>query len=182
MKGQTTFYVQYNYGPETFKGIKFTDQQNAYSELFTNFSDLIGGGAWVFKARTLARFEDPAISADQLSIGINGTIKPIDRLVIEPRFNHFSLKDTDGNELSSGYVFRTRTEYQFTRELYFRLIVQYNDFSQRLDIEPLLTYKLNPFSVFFIGSTHGSVDNLNKGNFVQAVRQYFMKFQYLFRI
>jgi len=153
-----------------------------YSELFTKFSDVIGGGAWVFKARTLARFEDPIISADQLSIGVNGTIKPIDRLVIEPRFNHFSLKKTNGEELSSGYVFRTRTDYQFTRELFIRLVVQYNDFSQRLNIEPLLTYKLNPFSVFFIGSTHGSVDNLNDGNFVQADRQYFMKFQYLFRI
>ena len=122
------------------------------------------------------------ISADQLSIGVNGTIKPIDRLVIEPRFNHFSLKDTDGNELSSGYVFRTRTDYQFTRELFIRLVIQYNDFDQRLNFEPLLTYKLNPFSVFFIGSTHGSVDNFNNGNFVQADRQFFMKFQYLFRI
>ncbi|TFB13834.1 hypothetical protein E3V33_00695 [Candidatus Marinimicrobia bacterium MT.SAG.4] len=182
MKGQTTAFISYNYGPETFKGRKFTDQQNFYSELFTNFSNVIGGGAWMFRARTLARFEDPVISADVLSIGINGTIKPFDRLVIEPRFNHFSLKDTDGNELSSGYVFRTRTDYQFTREFFFRLVVQYNDFSQRLDIEPLLTYKINPFSQFFIGSTHGSVDNLDNGNFVQADRQYFMKFQYLFRI
>jgi len=182
MKGQTTAYIQYNYGPETFKGIKFTDQQNMFSELFTNFSDIIGGGGWVFKARTIARNENPVISADQISIGINGTIKPTDRLVIEPRFNHFSLKDTDGNELSNGYVFRMRTDYQFTRELFIRLVVQYNDFSQRLNIEPLLTYKLNPFSVFFIGSTHGSVDNLNNGNFVQEDRQFFMKFQYLFRI
>jgi len=180
MKGQTTAYIQYNYGPETFKGKKFTDQQNAFAELFTKFSDVIGGGGWVFKARTIARSD--TISADELSFGVSGTIKPIDRLVIEPRFNHFSLKDTDGNELSSGYVFRVRTDYQFTRELFIRLIVQYNDFSQRLNIEPLLTYKLNPFSVFFIGSTHGSVDNLNNGNFVQEDRQFFMKFQYLFRI
>ena len=182
MKGQTNAYVQYVYGPETFKGKKFTDQQNAYGEIFTKFTDLIGGGFWVFRGRTIARNETVPFSADVMEIGINGTIKPMDRLVIEPRFNHFKLQDTKGNELSSGYVFRARTEYQFTKELFLRFVVQYNDFSQRLDIEPLLTYKINPFSVFFIGSTHGSVDYLNDGNFVQADRQYFMKFQYLFRI
>ena len=182
MKGQTNAYVQYVYGPETFKGKKFTDQQNAYGEIFTKFTDLIGGGFWVFRGRTIARNETVPFSADVMEIGINGTIKPMDRLVIEPRFNHFKLQDTKGNELSSGYVFRARTEYQFTKELFLRFVVQYNDFSQRLDIEPLLSYKINPFSVFFVGSTHGSVDYLNDGNFVQADRQYFMKFQYLFRI
>ena len=39
-----------------------------------------------------------------------------------------------------------------------------------------------PMLLAFTGSTHGSVDNLNNGNFVQTDRQYFMKFQYLFRI
>ena len=184
MKGQTTAFLSYTYGPETFKGKKFTDQQNVYAELFTKFSDVIGGGGWMFKARTLARSADPVISADQLSIGVNGTIKPIERLVIEPMYEHFSLKDRDGNKLSSGYVFRARSDYQFTKELFIRIVVQYNDFNQRLDIEPLMTYKLNPFSVFFIGSTHGSFDDANiRGlDFVQADRQYFMKFQYLFRI
>ncbi|MCH7619783.1 MAG: carbohydrate binding family 9 domain-containing protein [Candidatus Marinimicrobia bacterium] len=182
MKGQTTVYVQYTYGPETFKGKKFTDQQNAYGEIFTKFTDLIGGGFWVFTGRTIARNEAVPFSADVMEFGINGTIKPFDRLVIEPKLNHFKLQDTQGNELSNGYVFRARTEYQFTKELFLRLVVQYNDFSQRLNIEPLLTYKINPFSVFFVGSTHGSVDNLNNGNFVQTDRQYFMKFQYLFRI
>ena len=43
--------------------------------------------------------------------------------------------------LFAGYVLRTRTNLQFTRELFLRVVVQYNDFSQRLDVEPLLTYK-----------------------------------------
>ena len=30
MKGQTIFFIQYNNGPETLKGIKFRDQQNMY--------------------------------------------------------------------------------------------------------------------------------------------------------
>ena len=34
-----------------------------------------------------------------------------------------------------------------------RLVVQYNDFSERLNIEPLLTYKINPFTKFYIGLT-----------------------------
>ncbi|MCK4573534.1 MAG: hypothetical protein KAU36_04140 [candidate division Zixibacteria bacterium] len=41
--------------------------------------------------------------------------------------------------------------------------MQYNDFSERLDIEPLLTYRVNPFTKFYIGMTSGYryYDNTN---------------------
>ena len=122
------------------------------------------------------------ILADQISVNYNLTIKPIDRLVIQPSLNSINLQDIDKNELRDGFIFRTRTEYQFTKELFLRVVVQYNDFIRRLDIEPLLTYKINPFSMFFIGSTHRASDLNPTNEFIQSDRQIFMKFQYLFRV
>ena len=182
LRGQTTVFLRIARGPELFRGIKFTDQQHIFTEVTTQFSDLIQGGIWIERRRTIARFKDPLISADQLRWGFTGTIKPVNRLVIESELESLDLKDLDGNELINGYVFRTRTEYQISKEMFFRFVVQYNDFSKRMNIEPLLTYKINPFSVFFIGSTHSSEESVLTGDFIQSERQFFMKFQYLFRI
>ena len=183
-KGQTDLFIQAGIGPETFKGREFNDQWTTFYRVSSNYFDFIGFSAYVFQGLLIARFTDSPEPADISNYGFNATIKPMERLVIEPNFDHFDVIATESRERRIGYIFRTRTDYQFTKELFFRVVVQYNDFNRRLDLEPLLTYKINPFSQFFIGSTNRSFDDAsNKGlDFVQADRQYFMKFQYLFRI
>ena len=184
LKGQTSLFAQYGIGPETFRGRKFNDQWTAFFRVNSNYLDEIGFSAYFPRGLLIARFSDPIQNGDITNYGFSATIKPIDRLVIEPNLDIFKLVTVETKDISEGYIFRTRADYQFTKELFVRLVVQYNDFNRRLDLEPLLTYKINPFSQFFIGSTHGSFDDAsNRGlNFVQADRQYFMKFQYLFRI
>jgi hypothetical protein len=36
---------------------------------------------------------------------------------------------------------RTRFSYQSTREMFLRFVVQYDDFEQRLDVDPLLKFQ-----------------------------------------
>jgi len=183
-KGQTSLFTQYGIGPETFRGRKFVRQWTWFNRINSNYLDEIGFSVYFFRGVLVARFSNPIQNGEITNYGFSATIKPIDRLVIEPNFDRFKLVTVETKDVSDGYIFRTRTDYQFTKELFIRFVVQYNDFNRRLDLEPLLTYKINPFSQFFIGSTHGSFDNADDGklDFVQADRQYFMKFQYLFRI
>lgn len=87
-----------------------------------------------------------------------------------------------------GYIARTRVGYQFTRKFFMRTVVQYNDFSESLEIDPLITYKINAFTALHVGSTHdfdrfdhpGQPDDPSRF-FRQSSRQFFFKFQYLFR-
>jgi len=73
--------------------------------------------------------------------------------------------------------------YQLTRELFLRLVVQYNDFSKGIDFDPLLTYRLNAFTAFFIGSTLDyQSDFENVSGYKLSSRQYFLKFQYLYQL
>ena len=181
LKGQTTVYFDYGENPSTFGGVRFDDQWFSTFRVTSNFSNRLSGSFNMFRTRTFSRTDTP-ILADQTSVRYKLTLKPIDRLVIEPSLNSFNLKDVAGNELSDGFIFRTRTDYQFTKELFIRVVVQYNDFSRQLNIEPLLTYKINPFSMFFIGSTHRASDLNPTATFIQTDRQYFIKFQYLFRM
>lgn len=67
--------------------------------------------------------------------------------------------------------------------------MQYNDFSERLDIEPLLTYRVNPFTKFYIGMTsdyryynNTNYTELDKSEWSLDSRQIFAKVQYLFRL
>ena len=102
---------------------------------------------------------------------------------IEQVYRFSTLKRQDNDvELFKGFIYRSRINYQFTRELFLRLILQYNDFDDNFDIDPLLSYKLNPFTIFYIGSTYDYTDVDDSNNLTLSSRQFFMKFQYLFRM
>ena len=112
--------------------------------------------------------------------------KPIDRLTLEPSINYLKGNHYEtGDELFKGYITRTRVRFQASRELSTRLVVQYNDFSNSWDIDPLVTYRISPFSVFYFGSSYdyGEVQNTITQETLNKVkqRQFFVKLQYLFQ-
>lgn len=51
-----------------------------------------------------------------------------------------------------------------------------------LPAEPLLQYKISPFTVFYIGSTHDVNRFEQPVGRMQSQRQFFFKVQYLFRV
>jgi hypothetical protein len=65
-------------------------------------------------------------------------------------------------------------------------VLQYNDRSESWDFDPLLTYRLNPLTVFYIGSTHDyrdlNLEDDGREGWTLTGRQYFMKMQYLFQL
>ena len=70
------------------------------------------------------------------------------------------------------------------RALSARIVLQYNDREDAWDTDPLLTYRLNPLTIFYIGSTRDYRD-LNpaedgREGWTLTERQYFVKAQYLF--
>jgi hypothetical protein len=107
-------------------------------------------------------------------------------------------------ELFRQFIARTRFRFQVNREVSLRLVVQYNNARLMLpwlldeddqpyrsarkswDVDPLVTYRLSPFSVLYVGSTQdfryypGST--LSNPLWKLSARQYFMKLQYLFQV
>ena len=172
-----------------------------YSERYNNvqFDDL-----WTLHTCGSARIGDPvafgysvnygrAIDYDKLVAGHEFSfypwfdIKPMDRLLVENWFNYIKGTQVDTKEeLYKGYIYRSRMNYQLSKEMTLRVIVQYNDFSHRWDIDPLLRYRINSFSVFYIGSTI-DYDDYSKETDARRIwklssRQFFMKLQYLFQV
>jgi hypothetical protein len=81
----------------------------------------------------------------------------------------------------SGYILRNRASLQFTRELFLRLVVEYDSFDRALALEPLLTYRANPFTLVYIGSSRGYQEFDGLKGWTRADTQYFAKVQYLIR-
>ena len=131
-----------------------------------------------------ARFE--LVKDREKSVYASINYKPIDRLTIQPSINYVKADQfDDGKELFKGYITRTRIRFQAAKELSTRLVVQYNDFNKSWDIDPLVTYRISPFSVFYVGSSYnyGEVENTITQETLYKVkqRQFFVKLQYLFQ-
>jgi hypothetical protein len=115
-------------------------------------------------------------------------LHPTDRLLIEPEFTYTKSRDVDTHQkYFEGSITRARVSYQFNRELSFRLVAEYNDFSERWSVAPLITYRLNPFSTVYAGATYDYDKFYGCGLEETATmtclsqRQFFLKLQYLFQ-
>lgn len=184
LKSQTHLFVGgLPFNQETFRGVFFPNIErfivNINSEPSSLISMYAGGdfGKYIYRRRT------PELgTGHNLSIGT--TLKPTSQLSVTLSYTR-SRMISIANEalLYDGYIARTVSSYQFTRNAFLRIIGQYDSFSKAIDIYPLFSYKLNPFTIFYVGSTYAFADlpSVDTPTFTRTARQYFLKFQYLLR-
>ncbi|KAA3596777.1 MAG: hypothetical protein DWQ06_14620 [Calditrichaeota bacterium] len=187
-KRQTTFFVGYVDSKERYGNVLVKGIRRVNFDLETRFSQMISGGVEYLLGTTIVRnpddydFEKPFLGFER-NFEIWTTLKPTRQLICEFNYDHYNLKTSrNGKELEDGYILRNKLTYQFTKNLSLRLITQYDSFEEEIQIDPLLSYKINPFSLFYIGSTHLAEDFGGKEGFIETNRQFFVKLQYLFRI
>jgi hypothetical protein len=97
-------------------------------------------------------------------------------------YSRSRLTDVSTRQLFyDGYITRFTGIYQFSSDVFFRLIGQYDKFNKAVEIDPLLSYKVNPFTICYAGSTHNLTDFNSPYGFEQTERQFFIKVQYLWR-
>lgn len=182
---QTNLHNQYYTGSEVFDGTAYDEIWGLHTCMNATASQLLAFGGSVsyghkvvYGARTIGRQSDTSLWFD---------LKPLDRLLLETSVSYSQSRNLDTDAFYyKGYVARSKLTLQVTRELSTRLVIQYNDFAKRWEADPLLTYQLDPFSIFYVGSTrdYGLVSpGLMQGEEWRLTgRQYFMKLQYLFGV
>ncbi len=193
---QTFVNMDINTSSERFAGVQFDNMLKGSANVSTILTKQVQLGANVSLGEAIFRTATPELGK-QFNGGLNAVLRPNNRLVFSPSLNFSRLKSIDTEEnFFSGYILRTRTNYQFTRKLLARVVVQYNDFAESLQIDPLVTYRISPFTVFHVGSSHelqdrlvvdpaspsAESDTLQRTVFGQTRRQVFFKLQYLFRM
>ena len=167
---------------ELFNGVRFDDYGRTNFWLSSNFSERVTGGFEVGQGESIYRPGEPPIVGTGTYASLWASVKPIDRLTIEPSISYQDLNTQADEELYAGYIARARFQLQFTRELSLRLVTQYVDFGDgQVSVEPLLMYRLNPFSIFYVGMTDRYSDFGDEFGYAETDRQFFVKLQYLLR-
>ena len=83
-----------------------------------------------------------------------------------------------------GYIGRLDIRYQFNNNLDIRLISEYNDFSEQVFMQPLISWRPNPDTIFYLGGNQNYINNFidyNSPHYRVNKTQLFLKFQYLLK-
>jgi hypothetical protein len=192
---QTNLTYQHLISAEEFRGKDFNNIWNNFVAINTSPSEIFAfGGSFSYGNQIAYGYE---AMGRQTRINAWLDLNLFDRLYIENWLNHVKSRDlvTD-MELFDGYIFGSRISLQYNRRLSIRLFSQYNDFSKTWVFDPLITYQITPFTLFYVGSTYSYQEYfLNEGGTKLAAetedyfghnkldsRQFFMKLQYLFQL
>jgi hypothetical protein len=187
-KAQASFYSQYVGKSENFGGKQYNDTWYIYQDATLSIGDPVQFYAAVEYGHKIARRHNTLGKILDLNLSLD--LKPHDRLLVQQWLDLARATEVEGGaELYDGFIWRIRLNYQASKPLTLRLVTEYDDFYEEWRVDPLLTYRLNPFSVLYVGMTSNyqrlETVGLNESSSHStrlASRQFFMKLQYLFRL
>jgi len=206
-RGQSGIFVRRTESMERFQGIEFREHENLvnYSTSrvkWLDFSVYLAAGArpnfypGPGQLPFLADFRDASAQA---------TFRPSSGLLLDETYiySHLATRPETGLNATifDNHIMRSRVNYQVSRELSFRAILDYNGVlanpllvdlqrTKHLTADLLMTYLVNPGTALYIGYTDGydnvAIDRQGVRGFIRnpstsTGRQFFVKTSYLFR-
>lgn len=182
LKNQVNITVTYfAVNDELFGGTQFNNINRTQIDINARPSSLVTLWFEGSFGRFIRRSDNPDIGRGH-TIDLTATLRPTSRVQIDLSYSRARLSSVATSELFyDGYIGRVVGVYQFTPEIFLRVIGQYDQFNKAIDFYPLLSYKLNPFTIFYAGSTYSLSDFGSPFGTRQTGRQYFLKLQYLLR-
>lgn len=209
LKAQTEIELGYLRSREQFKDTVLSGIRVYEFSVNSRFSQLMSAGIGAGTGHQIARRITYPVLGKFSQFDFFFRLRPNDRLVWTPELEFFRISFPDnldmavypgasethvapGADISATWVLRNQINYQFSRRLYLRLILEYYDVKNTYDpgdsergmsVEPLLTYQINPFTIFYVGSVHQYNDFYYSGfrDIRRSSQQFFAKLQYLFR-
>ena len=180
LRGPIGVSLEFDTGDERFRGVLFEGLDTWSASVETALGRSVELEFGLDYGDAIARNVATPVIGTATGVEFSATIRPASWVALESSYEHSRLRSA-GQNVFSGYVLRNRADLQFTRELFLRLVVQYDNFDRELSIEPLLTYRLNPFSLVYVGSARGYREYDGPAGWTRTETQYFAKVQYLIR-
>ena len=168
-----------------FKNIDLKNLWDLKVNMNSHFNKSFALGGSFSKGVNTVTFLDIPEKGSSISFSLWTRLKISDRFQVGGTYEKQQMTTLDKKEeYYSGYLAGIRVNYQYNQALSFRLLGQYNDFSQTFQLQPLLSYQPSPFTIFYIGLTSNQVANGLSMNSLQESQtsssQLFIKLQYLF--
>lgn len=176
---------------EEFNGVYHKGARRFSLSVDANTFSFLSGGFGATVGKYIIRFGNSFV-------GYGGefegwlTFIPFENLTLSTEYSYFELaKSYSGEKLFAGYILRNTFNYHLIKDLSLRIITEYGSSDKYFYINPLVSYRPNPFTIFYFGFTH-QYNNLEvlpsapyyypDSKYILSTRQFFLKFQYLFRL
>jgi hypothetical protein len=166
---------------ESFHGVVFRNVRRSSATVISNPLGWLNIQLQGSIGRFIYRSQQPDIGKGyQLAATIG--LEPVPRLKSNFTCTLAKLNSLeDGREFYNGYILRNMTSFQFTKRLFLRAIFQYNSFGNSFNVYPLISYKINAFTMACAGMTQDIITYGEEDyTFKPTAHQYFIKLQYLF--
>ena len=164
---------------ELFKGVFFKNMPRLFANINWNPTSYLEMGAHV-QAGNFAYRETPPELGYGHNVSLSTRVRFTERLDLSLQYSRARLSSSASGALFyDGNIYRSTAIYQFSPEMFVRLIGEYSSFDQALSVYPLFSFKLNPFTVFYAGATREGVNFGVPSGFVTTQTNYFLKLQYL---
>jgi hypothetical protein len=182
---QTWIQFSYMRSNELFGGTQFNNIWQTEASLVTHPSGSLSLSGDIGYGHRIARGD--LVMGKQFGCEVEADIRPIDRMLISTSYDYIHSNDLNSDKrLFSQSVWWSRLSLQLSREFSMRLVLQHNDRTNSWDVDPLLTYRINSLTVFYVGSTHDyrnlTLDDHGNTRWTLTERQFFLKLQYLFQL
>jgi hypothetical protein len=188
LKKQTYLSMWSNLQTSRYADTTFSGIWNIGADLSNTYSDLIMAEVWFTIGKGI-NYVELGLGHSR-DIGLWTQIKPTKKFRTTFVYDRYWMLDSEGKAKSLfQQIFRNTLTYQFSRHLSFRLVIQYSyteipayDYSgSEFQVDPLISYELNPFTVFYFGSNHDVEDFGNPCGVRESGREIFLKLRYQFR-
>ncbi len=155
LKHQTNLELEGLVSRERFRGKLIPGIRRLNLSASTRPSEAVGVGALLEVGRSIYRTFDPEVEpflGRIVNVSVDASLKLMRRLTLESGLSYARMKEPRGDGLLyDGWILRNRLGLQVSREVSVRIVTEYDSFDDRFAFEPLLTCRLNAFSVLYLG-------------------------------
>ena len=178
--------INFTHDRDVFKNFLGRDYRNLPSNRFqirSSPNESLAINLNLTFGRDLAYNEENPEIGREFNFYFMPAIQLSNKLRISPSIRYARLRYMNNdNYYYNGSISRFSIRYQFNNFFNVRIISEYNTFSERFFIQPLIQWNPNPSTVFYIGGNQNSLNDFND-NMYSIFRvdqtQIFLKFQYL---
>ncbi len=180
-RNQSSLHWSYKRWDENYHRTEFSNLWRFGGSFDTRLGEALAIGASFSAGAEIAKNVDTPLTGRLMEITASAELKALQSLLFQPRMDYVRMIAPDGSMIFEGAIYHLFGQYQFTREISLKINAEYNSFSHISYLDPLLQYQLNPFTSFYIGSTHSFLSGGPYTGFIASERQIFAKVQYLLR-
>lgn len=178
--------INYTHDRDVFKNFLGRDYRNLPSNRFqirSSPNESLAINLNLTFGRDLAYNEESPEIGREFNFYLMPAIQLNNKLRISPSVRYARLRYMNNdNYFYNGSISRFSIRYQFNNFFNVRIVSEYNTFSERFFIQPLIQWNPNPSTVFYIGGNQNSLNDFNddlSSIFRVDQTQIFLKFQYL---